>query len=349
LAAEQPGGLNRVDGADRTQHTKGMTSRVKHALFCVSLAALLPVWPVFGEEPATTEVASQFSSNAMDLCGKWSIRSERSTSERTFEFFPDGQVTEISTYKSTREETTQTYQKLWKIQGDKIFISPKGTDGGSNQSIFIDLPFDTSKLQITEVWTSSSSTRQAKMFAERLEAPKPSSGLAVPAATPPPPSALLTKLGISVIPSTKNSTQDYYKIQRISLNITLKNSCLRESTGLMNVSYWILGKNVSDSKQFAVFSKGQFDCSLGSNISDRELKRSTDTYLNKYYSFSSSRGFEYAGWIVAVSDPAGNIAAIKSNKPEWERQGDKLPGLEVFKVYDLPLNEVEGSYVPRYY
>ena len=326
-----------------------MTSRVKHTLLCVGLAALLPIWPVLGEEPASAEVASQVSSNAMDLCGKWSIRSEGSSSERTFEFFPDGQLTEASTYKSSSGETTQTYQKLWKIQGGKVFILPKGTDGGSNQSIFIDLPFDTSNLQITEVWKSQSSTRQAKMFAERVEAPQSSSGLAVPVTTPPPPSALLTKLGISVIPSTKNSTQDYYKIQRISLNITLKNPCLRESTGLMNVSYWILGKNVSDPKQFGVFSKGKFDCSLGSNISDREFKRSTDTYLNKYYSYSSWGGFEYAGWIVAVSGPSGNIGAIKSNKPEWERQGDKLPGLEVGKVYDLPLNKVDGSYVPRYY
>lgn len=215
FAAEQPGGLNRVDGADRTQHNKGKTSRVKHALFCVSLAALLPVWPVFGEEPATTEVASQFSSNAMDLCGKLSIRSERSTSERTFEFFPDGQVTETSTYKSSREETTQTYQKPWKIQGDKIFISPKGTDGGSNQPIFIDLPFDTSNLQITEVWISASSTRQSKIFAERTEAQKPSSGLAVPAASPPAPSALLTKLGISVNPSTENIAKGQSSAEKV--------------------------------------------------------------------------------------------------------------------------------------
>jgi len=285
----------------------------------------------------------------MDLCGKWAIRSEGSRSERTFEFFPDGQVTETIMYTSSSGETTETYQKLWKIQGDKIFISPKSTDGNSNQSIFIDLPFDTSNLQITEVWMSASSTRQSKLFAERTEAPKSSSGLAVPAATPPPPSAVLTKLGISVNPSTKNSTQDYYKIQRISLNITLKNACLRESTGLINVSYWILGKNVSDSKQFCVFSKGKFDCSLGSSISDREFKRSTDTYLNKYYSYFSSGGFEYAGWIVAVSDSSGNIAVIKASKPEWERQGDKLPGLEVDNVYDLPLNKVNGARVPRYY
>jgi len=123
---------------------------------------------------------------------------------------------------------------------------------------------------------------------------------------------------------------------------------MRESTGIFTVSYWILGKNTSDSKQFCVFSKGKFDCSLGSSATDRELKRSTETYLNKYYTFTASGSFEYAGWIIAVSDPSGAVALVKASKSQWEGLSEKLPTLEAWKVYDLQLNKIEGAYVPRY-
>lgn len=313
---------------------------------------LLPVFAAFAQdaEPAEAAPESQprLSANALDLCGKWAIQSNGSSMERTFEFFPDGRVTEVSTYISSRGETTETYDKLWKIEGDKVVIVPKGSDDPSSHSIFIDLPFDVSRLQISELWTSSSSRRQTKMVAVRVEAPpsRPTPVPPVQSATPPSSATSLSKLNVSVSPSAKNSSEGYYKIQRLSLNITLKNQSMRESTGLMSVSYWILGKSIRDSKQFCVFSKGKFDCSLGSSATDRELKRSTETYLNKYYVYSES--FEYVGWIVAVSDPSGAVALVKASKPQWERLSDKLPTLEAYTAYDIQLDKIEGAYVPRY-
>ncbi len=327
-----------------------MTLKLKVTLVCVSLALLLPVRPVCAEDSDTPEAAPRLSFNAMDLCGKWSLRGDGRYDTRTFEFFPDGRVTEENTYRSSRGETTETYEKLWKIQGDQVLIWKKGEGESSGQSIFIEIPFDAANLQISEVWKSPSSTRVTKMVFNRTEAAKPDSRSAVanPAADQLPPSALLSELGIAVSPSAKKSTEGYYKIERLSLNITLKNPSMRESTGPMTVSYWIFGKNISDSKQFCVLSKGKFDCALGNTATDRTIKRTTETYLNKYWDYSSSGSFEYAGWIVTVSDPAGRVALIKASKSEWERQGDKLPALDVGKVYDLRLDKVDGAHVPRY-
>ncbi len=325
--------------------------RIQIAL-CIGFV-VLPLVAASGQNAAAVEAAPKspplLSANALDLCGKWTIIRDGSSTERTFEFFPDGRVTEVSSYKTSSGETTQTYDKLWKVEGDKVRVSPKGSDGPSSQSIFIDLPFDVSKLQISEVWSSPSSTRQTKMFASPTDAPNPpqSPGLPTQAAAPPPTESSLSKLNISVSPSTKNSSEGYYKIQRLSLNVTLKNPSLKESSGQFTVSYWILGKNTRDPKQFCVFSKGKFDCSLGCSATDRELKRSTETYLNKYYYYSSG-SFEYAGWIVSVSDASGTTALVKASKPQWESQSNKLPTIEPWKVYDLQLDKIEGAYIPQY-
>gem|GEM_PF-3027785 len=308
--------------------------------------------PVPSQNPPSENPSPQLSSNALDLCGKWKVESNGSSSERTFEFFSDGRATDTLAYKSSSGESVQTYHKVWKIEGFKVLILPKGdvvSSPSSSQSIFIEIPFDTARLQITEIYQHSSYTRQTKMVAVRTEMPPPQpSGAPASIETPPPPGSPASKPVVAVVPSIKNSSEGYYKIQRIALNIALKNSSMKGSTGPLKVSYWVLGKNTRDSKQFCVFSKGQFDCTLGSGVADREFKRTTETYLNKYYSYSSSGSFEYAGWIVTVADPAGSVILVKANKPQWEKLEDKLPALEPRKVYDLELNKTEGAYVPMY-
>lgn len=323
-----------------------------------SILATLVICPVISPAQNSSGGNGSLSRNAMDLCGLWKVEDQSSYSNRTFEFFPDGNVTETSTYKSSQGESIQSYKKVWKVIGDKILITQPGQNR-SNESnvhkIFIEIPFDTNRLQIVETWDSRNSSRTTKMYGVRV-GPPPAALRSSPEPDSAPPTHLsadeLAKLSITVVPSKKTSREDYYTIQRLSLSISVKNPSLREATGPLTVSYWILGKsNGKNSRQFCVFTKGQFDCSLGTDSSTREFKTTTDQFQNKYYdsSFgSSSDSYEYTGWIVAVSDPSGKIANIKSTSSAWEREGAKLPFLESGRVYDLQLDKVEGAHYYNY-
>jgi hypothetical protein len=306
----------------------------------------------------TTAGGGASSSNPNDLCGKWKVETPggySTDSSRFFEFFPDGRLLETTTYNGPQGESTHTYKKSWSVVGNKVLIVRSGQSSDNGQSITVEIPFDLSRLQIVETWESPNSTRSTKMFAVREGGSRePPAAVRSQLATPAPParpSDLLSKLDLAVSPSTRDSHENYYKIQRIALSISLRNPSLRDATGPLTVSYWIFGKSNGKSvRQFCVFAKGRFDCSLGTNSSSREFKTTTEQYQNKHYDttsvISSETYYDYSGWIVAVSDPSGKIAIIKSNNPAWEREEAKLPALESGSVYDLQLGKVQGA---RYY
>jgi len=138
------------------------------------------------------------------------------------------------------------------------------------------------------------------------------------------------------------------KTERISLQVSLKNPSLRESTGPLTINYWLIGKNLRDAKQFCLLTKGVLTCNLGTDFSSREFKQTTDPYLHKYYYYSSSGSYEYDGWIVTITTPSGETVLTKASKSEWERQSTKVSALERGRVYDLRLDPVEGGSVYYY-
>ena len=319
------------------------------------VALVLALFPLVSLAQTNSGVGGTSSSDPMSLCGKWKVENPQgysSDSSRFFEFFPDGRVVETSIYNGSQGESTNSYKKSWSVVGNKVLIVGSGQSSNNGQSITIEIPFDLSRLLIMETWDSPTSTRTTKMFAKREGASSlpPASAVSQPATSvqnPPP------KIDVTVIPSVKSGSEGYYKTQRLSLGISLKNQSLRDSTGPLKVAYWIFGKNSSDAKLFCLFSQGNFECNLGPTALNREFKQSTEPYLNKFYNssyvISSSGAYGYEGWIVTVSDSNNRLVLIKATKPEWERQAAKLQHLNTGNAYDLRLDKVDGAHGPYHY
>jgi len=317
---------------------------MKMSLFLFTTLALAALCPARSQ--------AQTSSIAEDLIGRWRVETPEGysgRSSRIFEFFPDGRVVETSSYSTSSGESTNAYKKTWKVVGSQVVITRLGDTGGNGQSIAIDIPFDLARVQIVETWETPTSTRTTKMFALRDSptAPSDAHDAAQPAASGASPQV---KVEGAVVPSVKSDRDGYYKTERISLGISVRNSSLREATGPLKISYWIFGKSSGDSKFICLFSRGSIECDLGTNATNREFKTSTTPYLNKFYDpsrvISSSDYFEYHGWAITVNDPSGRLVLVKANKPEWERQATKLESLDTSRVYNIRLDHIPGARPP---
>ena len=322
--------------------------------FGMALFVALALSPIVSLAEPIPAGGAEGSFNAKDLCGKWKVETpdgSSSNSSRIFEFFPDGRLLETSSHTTSQGESTNTYKKTWTVVGNNVLIAGPGQTENNGPSLTIEIPFDLTRLQIRETWDSPTSTRTTKMFAVREGSPiLPASSVpSQPAASTqnPPPKPALT-----VTPSVKNDREGYYKTERISIGISLKNPSLRDSSGPLKVSYWILGKNCSDTKLFCLFTQGKFECDLGTNATNREVKQTTAPFLNKFYNYSgysSSGDYAYEGWIVVVRDSDDRMVLIKATKPEWERQAEKLQALDTQGAFNLRLDKMEGAHGPYHY
>jgi len=244
--------------------------------------------------------------------------------------------------------STQRRKRGWTAQPDKVVVADLGGAGtGGSNTVEIAVPFDKNRLALVEIYNSQNSTRTTTMFAT-MTAPLsppggvPPSGSQVPDAAARPTQPPSTKILLSVTPSVKNSTEGYYKIQKLSLTITLKNTDLKVLSGPLAVNFWILGKQGQGGKQFCLLKSGNFSTTLGTDFSNRETKTATEPMMNRFYSYSSCHYAEYEGWIVVVKNSSGQLVAVKASKPDWERQLERAATLERGVVYDLKLNKLDG-------
>lgn len=292
---------------------------------------------------ATSVSAQSLSQDPAALFGKWRIETapgHSSDFERTFEFFPDGNVLETSSYSSRQGGTTQTYRKRWSFEGSAIQILAPGADPANGQSIKIALPFDPSRLAIVETWESPTSTRTTRMFASRVGGPAPTASPAATASVP----ATPPKIELGVVPSVRTTRDGYFKSERIALRITLRNQSLRAATGPLRVAYWVFGKSDQLSNTFWAFSAGNFSCDLGVDGATRSFTHTSADYVNRFYNpsavISSSDRFEYSGWVVTVTGPDGRLLLVKASRPQWEQAPEKAARLEANRAYNLSLDVV---------
>ncbi|MFZ4774492.1 MAG: hypothetical protein ACOYM3_03970 [Terrimicrobiaceae bacterium] len=315
------------------------------ALVCLlSSLVLLQTGAAQGTFGSRDAVEGETSMNPQDLAGIWAFEGggQYSASSRLLEFLPDGTVFESNRHSNSGGGyTTERRKRVWVLQQNKILINePSGSGRSGYPTIEIALPFNKTRLELSEVYTSTDTTRTSTMFATRTTPPAPSPA---PGTSPSANAAPLgaAKVQLTVTPSVKNSTDSYYKVQKLSLSVTLKNSDLKVSSGPLTVNYWILGVQTQDAKQFCLLKSGTFTCSLGTQFSDREFKTTTEPIMNRFYPYSSSYS-EYGGWIVVVKNSSGQVIAVKASKSEWERQFVKAVTMERGTVYDLRLNKLDG-------
>lgn len=313
-------------------------------ILTVTLLAIVSLLSMCVAQEASERTASF---NVQDLFGIWAVGGDgRRPSSRSFEFLPDGTVFDTQQFSSSGGggKTTERRRRSWILQQDKVVISDTNTSGQSgNPVVEISIPFDKNRLELREVSTSADSTRTTTMFATMAapsSAPPHGNTPAADSSTP-------VKLQLTVSPSVKTTTDGYYKVQKMSLVVTLKNSDLKNATGPLTVSYWILGKTTNDAKQFCLLKNGSFTCSLGFELSSRELKKVTEPVANRFYAYSygSSSYSEYEGWLVVVKNSANQVIAVKSNKPEWEHQFEKASRLQRGDVYNFHLDKMDGMHV----
>lgn len=286
---------------------------------------------------AQPTVTADGSLGVSSFCGVWEIKSASSYETRRLEIQPNGSVTETTTYKSPTSETSEVQRKVWRRVGEQVRITRTGDEVPSGQTMTIDLPNDPNQTIITETWVYETSTRTNRLVARRVEAS--SEGVAKSVA----PNSELSKLKVAVMPKIDKAAEGYYKIERISLAISLLNPSVRAATGPLTIKYWVIGRNIMDPKQYFLLTDGRSTCALGCTSQDREFKFNSDPFMNRYYADSS--GYKYEGWIIVIKDAGNRIVLIKSNKPDWERLVDKVEMLDNSASFDARLNKLKGGFM----
>jgi hypothetical protein len=267
----------------------------------------------------------QYATSIEELFGVWKVGAEGGAANRTLEFRPDGSAVEAATAAGS-----QPLRRTWSVEDGKILIT--GTPGWRME---IPLPFHKQKMALTEITETADTT-----VTRRLEATR-AAPTAAPAAKPSPTTTSLSRIALTVTPS-RRSDGAYPAVQTLSLTLTLRNADIRNPTGPFQVEYLILGADERDARLFALLDRGSFAAELGASIADRELKRTTDPRVVKYY--HASRGyFSYSGWAVLLRDPSGKISLVEASRPEWEKLPERLDALKMGKVYDKSLTVVAGA------
>lgn len=313
----------------------------------------------FSQRSSSDSSSSVLSSNPKDLVGVWEVWGRTSRSEaptRRFEFLPDGTAYDTWFFRTSDGDSSERRRRDWKQVADRILI----TGASSSQTVEIRVPFDLNNLELTEITTNTDSTRTTTMKASRAseassnDQARPqshanqnlvSSDTEAELDDEPLSERITSKVAIS-----KQSRKDnWYQNENVSLNITLRNTDLKLPTGPLKLEFWILAKNLENTRQVGVLQKSALDAAMGVGLSDKEFKAATDPIMNRFYNYSNYRnGFEANGWIIRVTNRKGKIVALEASRPEWKRSSEALDKLEKGRVYTNDLKLIEGDRMPYY-
>lgn len=119
--------------------------------------------------------------------------------------------------------------------------------------------------------------------------------------------------------STKIAGGDWDdKLQKVQLDIVVKNLDLNKSVEGLTVYYWTLAQSLVDKKAYLVVDAGTFDVSLNGSAEGREIRHQCEEITLKWDDTDAVFGQRYKGYVLALVNAQKEVVAVKSNFPSWQ-------------------------------
>jgi len=134
---------------------------------------------------------------------------------------------------------------------------------------------------------------------------------------------------------TKVAGGDYDdKLERISLNIRIKNRSLRDAKEGLTARYWIIGESMVHRSALEVLDSGEMKVDLGSEFGKREFKKETNETVVQWDDTNLVHGAKYDGWIFVLLDADGKVIKSDASKNTFRKLIPKADFLKKGNFYD---------------
>jgi len=124
------------------------------------------------------------------------------------------------------------------------------------------------------------------------------------------------------------------KLERLSLDIEIKNRSLRDAKEGLKAHYWIIGESLVYRDLLEVIDEGEMDIDLGNEFGERTFEKETPEAVIKWDDTGAVHGAKYEGWIFVLMDKEGKVVKSDASKNTFEKLIPKADRLKKGRFYD---------------
>lgn len=117
------------------------------------------------------------------------------------------------------------------------------------------------------------------------------------------------------------------KLERISLDVTVKNRSLRDPKEGLTAKYWILGRSMVHDDTLQVLDLGEMKIDLGNEFGEREFQKATPEVIVKWDDTNAVHGARYDGFLFVILDSNGKVIKTDVSKNTYEKVLTKADSL----------------------
>lgn len=137
------------------------------------------------------------------------------------------------------------------------------------------------------------------------------------------------------------------KAERVQMTITVTNLELNASVGGLTAHFWLIGRSAIDRKVYKIVQREEFPIELSNARDGRKLEHETKELELRYDTTFAKFGASYHGWLLVVLDEDGEIVALKSTSPAFEKAIDVAMNLKAGDWVDSNLASAKEPDRPR--
>ena len=144
--------------------------------------------------------------------------------------------------------------------------------------------------------------------------------------------------------STKIAGGDWDdKLQKVQLEISVKNLDLNKSVEGLTLYYWTLAQSLVDKKAYLVIDAGTFDVNLNGSTEGREIHHQCEEITLKWDDTYAVFGQRYKGYVIVLVNAQKEVVAVKANLPTWQTAFERAFELEKKSWCGMDLKPLSGA------
>jgi hypothetical protein len=123
------------------------------------------------------------------------------------------------------------------------------------------------------------------------------------------------------------------KAERVQVRISVTNRELNAGVDGLKAHFWLVVRSAVDRTAYKIGQREEFPISLTNTPDGRKLEHETKEIELRYDTTFAKFGESYHGWLLVILNDGGEIVAMKSTSPAYE------------KAVDLAMNLNAGDWV----
>jgi hypothetical protein len=113
------------------------------------------------------------------------------------------------------------------------------------------------------------------------------------------------------------------KLQKVQLEIVVKNLDLNKKVEGMTVHFWAFGQSQLDRKAYKVIDAGEFPIALDGTPEGREVRHQCEEIKLAWDNTDVKFGQAYKGYLLVMTNAQNEVVAVKSNVQSWQAGFEK--------------------------